>query len=80
MRILLRYSFSSETGCVAVHTCTTASLNVTLPDDVSSTIRRFSLSLLVKAYIAIGFGLDFKYAMQSSIFFTCKRMIKLVQS
>jgi len=29
--------------------CTMASLNVTLPDDVSSMIRRFSFSFRVKA-------------------------------
>jgi hypothetical protein len=54
-----------------MRTCTTASLKVTLPDDVSSTIRRFSDSLLVKAYTASGFGRALTKGMLSSILSTC---------
>jgi hypothetical protein len=60
-----------------VRTCTTASLKVTLPDDVSSTIRRFSGALLVKAYTASGFGRALTNAMLSSIFFTCVQQVNI---
>ncbi|BAS90292.1 Os04g0540750 [Oryza sativa Japonica Group] len=36
-------------GSESIPYCTTASLNVTLPDDVSSTIRRLSAAFLVNA-------------------------------
>lgn len=49
-----------------------ASLKVTLPEDVSSTIRFFSVSLCVNAYMTSGFGLARTNSMLSSIFFSCK--------
>jgi hypothetical protein len=41
-------NFRTRSEC-ALRTCTMASLNVMLPDDVSSMMRCFSFSFLVKA-------------------------------